>query len=149
MLISITGWNTSCSTRNVKVSLQNTSTLTSYVVNTTLNTSGTFEASSIDIPAGTYNILVKVQGTLAVLKQNVVLNGGLNSLSAGPIRLGDINNNNVINVLDLSIFSASFGTSAASPGYNFLADLNCDGVINIFDVSILGAGFNKTGAVIP
>ncbi len=146
---TITGWNTNCATRNVKVSLYNTLTTTTYIVNTTLTTSGTFVANGVAIPAGNYHILVKVQGALAVLKQNVVLSGGVNTMSAGPVIMGDVNNNNVINVLDLSVFSASFGKTAGSPGYNFLADLNCDGVINIFDVSILGAGFNKTGAVIP
>ena len=146
---SIAGWNSNCATRSVKVSLYNTLTTTTYIVNTTLTTSGTFVVNSTDIPAGPYNILVKVQGALAVLKTGVILTGGDNSLSVGSVILGDLNNNNVINALDLSLFSPSFGTSLGSPGYNFLADLNCDGVINFFDVSIFGTGFNKSGAVLP
>ncbi|NEN24792.1 hypothetical protein G3O08_14910 [Cryomorpha ignava] len=146
---TISGWNSNCATRSVVVSMSNTTTFAIYTATTTLSTSGTFVINSIDIPAGTYDVLVKVQGALAVLSQDVVLSAGSNSLTTGPVVLGDINNNNVINVLDLSVFSASFLTTAGSPGYNFLADLNCDGVINIFDVSILGAGFNQTGDILP
>ncbi|NEN24790.1 hypothetical protein G3O08_14900 [Cryomorpha ignava] len=142
---SISGWNSNCTSRNVKVSLYNPTTLITSIFITPLTTSGTFVVNGIDIYAGTYHILVKVQGALTVLSEDVVLNGGANSLSTGPVVLGDLNNSNGINILDLSIFSASFATTAGSSGHNFLADFNCDGVANIFDVSILGAGFNQVG----
>ncbi len=142
---TITGWNTSCAARNVTVSLYNTSTLTTYIVNTTLSPSGTFVANSIDIPAGTYDILVKVQGALAILSEDVVLNGGANSLSTGPVVLGDLNGDNQINLFDISQFTVSFGSSVGEAAYSLLADFNCDGTVNLFDISSLNNGFGQSG----
>lgn len=145
---SITGWNSNCAAREVELVFRNLSPPSLNSITTDLLNNGTFAINSTDIPAGTYDILVKVEGALAVLLEDVVLTGGVNNLSVGPVVLGDINNNNVINVLDLSLLSAAFGKSVGMPGYNFLADLNCDGVINIFDVSIFSSAFNEAGDII-
>ncbi|NEN24789.1 hypothetical protein G3O08_14890 [Cryomorpha ignava] len=142
---TVSGWSNNCTAREIQISMLDLSLGSLSEITTTLNPDGTFTISGPELLPGPYNILAKVQGALAVLTEDVSFSAGNNFISIGPVILGDINNNNVINVLDLSIFSASFGKTAGSPGFNFLADLNCDGVINIFDVSILGAGFNQVG----
>ena len=147
---SIDGWNSNCATRSVTVSLLNKATFTTYSnIVTTLATDGTFEVNTVNIPVGTYDILVKVEGALAVLSENVVLNPGANSLNTSAGLLGDINDDNVINFTDFTMFSSSFGSSLSSTNYNSLANFNCDGFINFSDFSIFGPSFNQMGDILP
>ena len=53
-----------------------------------------------------------------------------NSGTTTPIP-GDLNNDGVVNVLDLSILLSNFGTA------NSVADINKDGTVNILDLSVL------------
>lgn len=53
------------------------------------------------------------------------------TLAANPNLSGDINNDNVVDVTDLSILLTNYNSSNAS------ADLNSDGNVNIIDLSIL------------
>jgi beta-glucanase (GH16 family) len=48
-----------------------------------------------------------------------------------PPKTGDLNNDNAVNVFDLSILLSKYNTTTAS------ADLNNDGIVNVFDLSIL------------
>ncbi len=63
--------------------------------------------------------------------------------------IGDINNSNNVNLVDVSAQNASFGSVDGDSDYNHLADLNCDGLINIIDVSILNSNFEKAGDIAP
>ena len=76
---------------------------------------------------------------------NYVVSPGGDELSISGLTRGDINNNNAINIVDLSVLNASYGFSSSSGNYNYLADLNCDGAVNIVDISILNAGFGMVG----
>jgi hypothetical protein len=113
----------------------------------TVQADGTFNTSTV--PTGTYDIIVKVQGYLAKGFQDVAIALGPNALAVGAITNGDVNNNNGINIQDVSTLNAAFGSVVGAPNYNFLANLNCDNGVNIVDVSILNAGFGQTGAVAP
>jgi len=57
----------------------------------------------------------------------------LSSLTASTIapKPGDLNGDNLVNITDLSILLANWGTS------NAVSDINKDGTVNIFDLSIL------------
>jgi chitodextrinase len=61
------------------------------------------------------------------------------SLSATtlPLKVGDINQDNAIDVLDLSILLSDWSTTTAA------ADLNHDGSVNIYDLSILISNWGK------
>jgi hypothetical protein len=51
---------------------------------------------------------------------------------------GDINNDNIVNILDYTLLSNAFGTN------NSAADINNDGTVNILDYAILSNNFGKT-----
>jgi dockerin type I repeat protein len=61
------------------------------------------------------------------------------SHAATPL-LGDLNNDGVVNVFDLSIFLSHWQQSGSS----LPEDLNNDGVVNIFDLSILLSNYGQT-----
>jgi YD repeat-containing protein len=49
----------------------------------------------------------------------------------GPAKIGDLNNDNAVNIFDLSILLSRYSTTDTT------ADINHDGTVNIFDLSIL------------
>ena len=57
--------------------------------------------------------------------------------------IGDLNNDGVVNVFDLSILLSDWGTTNAT------ADLNGDGTVNVFDLSILLSHWGQTASSTP
>jgi len=53
----------------------------------------------------------------------------------------DLNGNEVVDILDVSIVFKAFGSFAGSPLYNAAADLDGDGIISITDAGIIAADF--------
>jgi peptidoglycan/xylan/chitin deacetylase (PgdA/CDA1 family) len=53
---------------------------------------------------------------------------------------GDIDNNGMVNIIDLSILMSNYGTT------NSVADVNSDGAVNIFDLSTVLSNFGKNFA---
>ncbi len=59
--------------------------------------------------------------------------------SPTPVNLvGDINGDNIINILDYTLLANSFGTNSSA------SDLNHDGIVNILDFTILANNFGST-----
>lgn len=113
------------------------------LVVTTIDSNGDYDTP--DFPIGTYDIYVTVQGYLTKLYSEVLIENGSNELDISGIIPGDLNSSNGVNIVDVSIMSAAFGSSTGDGNYNFLADFNCDGGINIIDVSILNVSFGLVG----
>jgi streptogramin lyase len=63
-------------------------------------------------------------------------------LATPPAKTGDLNNDNQVNIFDLSILLSNYG-KAQSQSNNAKTDLNNDGTINIFDLSILLSNYGK------
>src|SRR4051812_2316746 len=63
--------------------------------------------------------------------------------ASNPNLPGDLNNDNTVNVTDLSILLSNYGTT------NTAADINSDGTVNVLDLSILLShyGGSYTGGV--
>ena len=57
--------------------------------------------------------------------------------SPNPNLPGDLNNDNTVNVTDLSILLSNYGTT------NSTADINGDGTVNVLDMSILLSNYGK------
>ena len=57
---------------------------------------------------------------------------------------GDINNDGIVDIFDLVIAAAAFGSYPGHPKWNPIADLNQDGTIDIFDIVVIGVNFGKT-----
>lgn len=53
----------------------------------------------------------------------------------------DVNGDGVVNVIDVSLLNASFGSLSGGAGYSEAHDLNCDGIINSLDFSTVNAHF--------
>jgi hypothetical protein len=57
---------------------------------------------------------------------------------------GDVNGDGIVNVLDLTIVSLSFGSFIGEPDYNPQADLNHDGIVDMKDLSTVAINLGKT-----
>ncbi|MBK8027729.1 MAG: S8 family serine peptidase [Chloroflexi bacterium] len=110
----------------------------------TTNNNGVFV---LNVPAGNYNVWVKGAHTLANL--TTVNAAGAIAFSAGTLKEGDANNDNVVNITDFSALAAAFGSSVGGASYNASADFNGDSTVNISDFSLLAANFAQSGAAQP
>ncbi len=126
---------------------------------------GTFINSSIDlssIPQGYYYVLAKSpEGSLQVLLSPNLINItagssiSLNGTTPANLPMGDLNNDNAIDLADYNILVDCFKMKETSPGCsahtitdhylpNF-ADINDDGVVNGIDYNILIRNFELKG----
>jgi len=60
-----------------------------------------------------------------------------------PSLPGDLNNDNTVNITDMSILLSNYGTT------NSTADINGDGTVNVLDMSILLSNYGKTITTAP
>lgn len=137
-------WNSACGSREVEIRLfvpETTSLL--YEHNGMIGVNGNYSIPEID--PGEYDIYFKVKGYLTRKVSNVTVNPGLNTLSIGGITPGDVNNNNSVNLSDISQFNYAFGSQIGQPDYYQIADYSCDGFINIIDLSLLGQWYGTMG----
>jgi len=56
----------------------------------------------------------------------------------------DLDRNNAVNILDLSIAAKAFSSKPGDPNWNPAADLDNNGIINILDVTIVAKDFGRT-----
>jgi transglutaminase-like putative cysteine protease len=59
--------------------------------------------------------------------------------------LGDLNGDNVVNIVDITIAAQAFGSRLNDENWNAIADINMDEYVNIVDISIIAREFGKTG----
>ncbi len=137
-------WNGSCEERDITVDFYDPGTsdlVGSY--SATVNAAGEFTIA--EVMTGTFDIISKVDGYLAIGVEDVDIAGAGIGLELGPIVAGDINGDNGINIIDVSVLNAAFGSIEGDSNFNPLTDMNCDGGVNIIDVSILNGGFGMVG----
>ena len=140
-------WNAACGARDISVKLYSTGTTTPVITsNTSIDSLGNFTVDSI--APGVYDIWVKVSGALAQVVTGYEIFSGANALAINNLILGDLNGDNIVNIIDLSALNLSYGLNSTQPLFNPLADLNCDGNVNIIDISIFNIGFGMAGDTI-
>ncbi len=61
-------------------------------------------------------------------------------------QLGDMNNDNRVDLTDLTILVAAFGKAQGEPGFESRADLDNDGWVDIVDAGIVAINFGATSA---
>lgn len=133
-----------CGLRNITISTYNAEhTELNAVFSTTIDANGDFATPSFS--TGTYSVLIKVDGYLAKLYPNKIIESGSNQLAISGLIAGDVNNTNNINILDVTLFSMAFGSTVGDSNYNLSVDLNCDGIVNILDFTILSPSFGLEG----
>lgn len=102
----------------------------------------TFSWDTSDVqPCNNYTISAEasnVPGELDILN-NVYVDGSV------KVKLqGDVNGDGIVNVLDLSIVSLSYGFFEGELGYNLDADLNKDGIVDIRDLATVAVNLGNT-----
>ncbi|MGB8644400.1 MAG: hypothetical protein WCF84_04135 [Anaerolineae bacterium] len=94
------------------------------------------------VTTGDYTATVTRRAYLSAARTTVTIAAGSNTITPTPTLLGgDINNDNTIDIGDLSAMGGSFGASiTADTG----ADVNGDGFVNIFDLVLAGGNYGLT-----
>lgn len=113
--------------------------------NTTTSSSGAFTVMLTGVTPGATRIVVKPQQALASAR-DIQATGGNLSVDFGSLRLGDVNNDNIVNLSDFSVLASTFNTASGQPTFDPRADLNIDTIVSLPDFSILAANYNATGA---
>lgn len=58
---------------------------------------------------------------------------------------GDVNGDLAVDVLDLALVGASFGSVEGGPGWNPFADFDGNGIIDVVDLAVVGSNFGRHG----
>jgi len=101
-----------------------------------------------DAPAGTVDVKVKGLNTLRNKRAGVVIGAGGATTDLGNLLAGDANNDNRINVSDLSIYALASGKSSGQYGFDARADFNGDDVVDSTDLALLQSNFGKAGDIV-
>lgn len=56
----------------------------------------------------------------------------------------DLNKDRTVNILDITIVAAAYGSKPGDPKWNVLADLDMNGQVNIIDVTMVAKDYGKT-----
>jgi len=107
---------------------------------------GYFEFSTA-LPSGVYDVTAKTPGFLRSIASNVTLPSVVPIVfSPSPLRGGDCDDNNVVDLVDFSGLANAFGTMLGEPLFNPACDFDGDDAVSLVDFSILVSNFGQTGA---
>jgi hypothetical protein len=112
----------------------------------TTDYSGFFTSSVSLLPPGTYTWRAKGPQYLAITGTVALAGAPVTPAELGLLRVGDANNDNVVEIGDFGLLQASFGRAVGDPGYDARADFNGDEVVGITDFSLLLGNFGQAGA---
>ncbi|MDO9535910.1 MAG: S8 family serine peptidase [Bacillota bacterium] len=100
---------------------------------------------SIELPLGTYRLVATRQQYLTKeLKVNLQTKEGLQNVDL-KLWAGDLNNDNRIDITDLTLLSLAYRTRPGDDHWNPLADLNGDAIVDIFDLTMLTQNYGMAG----
>jgi hypothetical protein len=112
---------------------------------TTTDAAGSYAFSLSD---GTCDVTVEMALYLDAEKSGVtVVSGETNTLCQVMLLCGDANDDDIINILDLSFMGFRFGLCEGDLDWDPRADCNNDGCGNILDITGAGVNFNKFSPV--
>jgi len=116
-------------------------------INATTNTTGFFTITGLT--PGTYDVGIKNATCLSEVVTNVTLTpGGTTLVDFGTTREGDVDDNDLINMLDKGPLATAWGTWPGQPGWNPSCDFNRDGIINMLDKGPIGANWGQWGDLV-
>jgi len=109
---------------------------------TSFNRDGSF---AFDLPLGRYCLVVKGEQYLTRTLEFELQEKGILDLGLIKLWAGDLNNDNRIDLTDLTLLSLANDTRPGDDNWNPLADLNGDSYVNIFDLTILTQNYGMIG----
>jgi hypothetical protein len=107
--------------------------------------SGTGAFTLTGLPAKNYQVKVKTGNTLSRVASANATSGNISGLTIAPLKGGDANNDNSVDVLDLDRLIQAFDTDATSLNWNPGADFDCSGGVDVLDLDVLIRNFDQTG----
>lgn len=110
----------------------------------TTDGSGAFAVSNV--PPATYDVKIKFAQALSKETLNFTVTPGNNPVKEfGLLAVGDVNNDDAVDLLDFSSLRTTFGKCSGDAGYDARADLNGDGCVDLLDFSLLRTNFGQVG----
>lgn len=97
------------------------------------------------VAPGNYRLRVKTAGSLSEAT-NVNLSSGSVTGVNFTLRGGDINNDNAVDIGDLSILIGVYNKRTGDAGFSPAADINNDGADDIGDLSVIIGNYNQIGS---
>jgi hypothetical protein len=58
--------------------------------------------------------------------------------------VGDVNEDGIVNVIDITLVSLAFGFFQGEPGYDPAADINVDGIVDMRDLALVAMNFGAS-----
>ncbi|TDA68928.1 MAG: hypothetical protein D9V47_06585 [Clostridia bacterium] len=104
-----------------------------------------------DVPPGAYTLEFYHERYLKS-RREVWAEAGFELPLPGPVplRAGDVNDDNVVNLQDLTLLASAYRSQEGDPAtgqrYNPAADLNADGQVNLQDLTLLATNYRQVGA---
>jgi hypothetical protein len=103
---------------------------------------------SLGVPAGNYTVTVEMAGYLDALRPDVAVDpGGLVDLPQLALPCGDPNDDDLVNILDLTILGSHYRLSCGDAGWDGRADVINDCVVNILDLTCSGVNYGRSSPV--
>jgi hypothetical protein len=98
------------------------------------------------VPAGTLTFTASAPGYVSVERTIVVTGGSSVTMPSVQLRCGLVNNDNFVNINDITATVASFGKTLANrvDAQGRFVDQNGDGFVNINDITCVVSGFGTT-----
>ncbi len=110
------------------------------------NAEGDFAIAAV--PSGNHRLAAAAPGYLSVVATGVACRGGAPAtLAEALLPGGDANGDDAVDVLDLVIVAAAYGTCAGGPGFDPRADMNATDCADMFDLVLLGSSYGTSGPV--
>ena len=100
----------------------------------------------MDVPDGTYILTANSSGYVSRERTGVVVVEGSATVPSVQLRTGLVNDDNVVNINDITATVASFGTTTPThrDSLGRFVDVNCDGVVNINDITAVVSNFGAS-----
>ena len=103
---------------------------------------------SLELPQGTYTISVEMDKYLDAVQSGVAATvGQTTALPLVTLLGGDVNNNDTINILDLSFIGSHFNLTCSDTGWDTRADINGDCVVDNQDLTLATDNYKKSSPV--
>jgi hypothetical protein len=111
----------------------------------TSTVSGAAGDFTLSVPAGNYTVTVEMAGYLDGLRTAVSVEAdGLVHLPQLALPCGDPNDDDVVNIQDLTILGSRYGRQCGDPDWDTRADMIDDCTINILDLTCSGVNYGRS-----